>query len=117
MTIAITEDRLQATLAFLKRLAARGRYAPTNKQIALLALKMGQQKYQPADRTIGIKWPKCEHGSVIVAELERRGLINVQRLPRSWRRITIVETGQVLEPRPRCLDGSTRARVYRSYAA
>jgi len=113
MTVAATSERLDATLAWLKRLASRARPAPTNKQIGLVALKLGTQRYQPADRTIGIKWPKAEHGAVMIAALERLGLIKVER-GRNWRRIMIVETGQVLGRRPPRFDGSSWRRCNRS---
>ena len=112
MSVAVTEARLTATLDWLKRLASRGRDAPTNKQIGLIALKLGTQKFQPSDRTLGIKWPKAEHGSVMIAALERRGEITVIR-GRNWRIITIVSTGQVLGRRPPRLDGAGWQRQIR----
>lgn len=101
MTVAATQARMEATLAYLKRRAAQGLPAPTNYEIALKALKMGKQAFQPWDRTQGIKWRKPEHGAIMIAALEYCGIIAVER-GRNWRRITILETGQVLEPqRPR----------------
>ena len=76
-------------------------------------MRLGAQKYQPADRVVGIKWPKCEHGAVVIAALEKQGLIKVQR-GRNWRIITIVETGQVLGRRPPRTDGSSWRRFNRS---
>jgi len=114
--VAVTQERLDATMKLLRRCAERGRAAPTNKQIALIALKLGTQRYQSADRTLGIKWPKCEHGAVIIAELERRGLVTVVR-GRNWRTITIVETGQVLGRRTPRLDGSSWQRQFRGELA
>lgn len=114
--VAVTQERLDATLSWLRRLADRGRAAPTNKQIALIALGMGRQKGQPADRVLGIRWPKAEHGALMIAELERRGLISVVR-GRNWRIITLVDTGQVLGRRaPRC-DGSSWQRQFRGELA
>lgn len=101
MTVAATEDRLRATLGYLKRLAAAGKPAPTNTELGLKAVRMGQQRFQPWDRCTGIRTRKAEHGAVMLAALEMCGLVTVQR-GSNWRRIVIVETGQVLEPlRPR----------------
>ena len=116
MSVAVTEERLDATLAWLRRLAARGRCAPTNKQIGLIALKLGTQRFQSADRTLGIKWPKAEHGAVVIAELERRGVLTVVR-GRNWRIITLVETGQVLDRRKPRFDGSSWQRQFRGEVA
>jgi hypothetical protein len=100
MTVAATQERLDRTFRYLRRLADQGLPAPTNKDIAIHAIKMGRQNFQPWDRTQGIKWPKCEHGAVMISGLEYCGLIEVERGP-YWRRIRLIETGQVLEPRPR----------------
>jgi hypothetical protein len=114
--VAVTEERVEVTLAWLKRLASRGRRAPTNKQIALLCLKMGTQRFQPSDRVLGIRWPKCEHGALVVRELERRGHILVER-GRNWRVITLLETGQVLGRRKPRFDGSSWQRQFRGELA
>ena len=101
MTVAATKDRLEKTLQYLKRRADQGLPAPTNREIALKALGMGKQVFQPWDRVIGIKWKKAEHGAVMIAALESQGYIAVER-GRNWRRIFLLQTGQVLEPqRPR----------------
>lgn len=97
MTVAATEERLNATIAYLRHLAALGRSSPSNTEIGLKALRMGKQKFQPWDRTQGIRTKKAEHGSVMIAALEMTGVIEVER-GRNWRRITILDTGQVLEP-------------------
>lgn len=99
MTVAATIPRIEATLDYLKRRAAQGLPAPTNKEIALKALKMGRQAFQPWDRTQGIKGTKCEHGAVVIRALEQMGLIKVER-GSNYRRIVIVDTGQVLGRRP-----------------
>lgn len=97
MTVAVTQERLDQAIAYLRQLAALGRSAPTNTELALRALKMGQQKFQPWDRTRGIRTKKAEGGAVVIAALEMSGQIKVER-GRNWRRIEIVDTGQVLEP-------------------
>ena len=97
MTVAATRERLEKTLAYLKRRAELGMPAPTNREIALRALGMGKQHFQPWDRTQGIRSKKPEHGAVMIRQLEAAGLILVER-GRNWRRIVLVETGQVLEP-------------------
>ena len=97
MTVAVTEERLNQAIAYLRHLAALGRKAPTNHEIASKALKMGKQKFQPWDRTTGIRSRAPEHGAVVIAALEMTGVIEVER-GRNWRRITILDTGQVLEP-------------------
>ncbi len=108
MTVAATAERIEATFDYLRRRAEQGMAAPTNKEIAIKALRMGKQKFQPWDRTQGIKWPKPEHGAVMIAALELDGRIEVER-GRNWRRITIVETGQVLEPQ-KIVGGTSEAR-------
>lgn len=101
MTVAATQERIDATFDYLKWCATIGKAAPTNTEIGLRALRMGQQRFQPWDRCTGIRTKKAEHGAVMVRMLELCGLITVQR-GSNWRRITIIETGQVLEPsRPR----------------
>lgn len=103
MTVAVTDERLEKTLAFLKRRADQGLPAPTNREIALKALGMGKQVFQPWDRVTGIRTKKPEHGAIMIAALESRGLISVER-GRNWRRICLLQTGQVLEPqRPRIM--------------
>lgn len=97
MTVAVTQERLDQAIAYLRQLAALGRAAPTNTELALKALKMGQQRFQPWDRMRGIRTKKAEGGAVVIAGLEITGKIVVER-GSNWRRITIVETGQVLEP-------------------
>lgn len=114
MSVAVTQERLDAVLAWLKCLGSKGRPSPTNKQIALICLKMGKQQFQPVDRTLGIKWPKCEHGAIIIAKLEDLKLIEVVR-GRNWRIITIVETGQILARRRPNTDGSSWRRQLRSH--
>jgi hypothetical protein len=97
MTVAATVERLEQTFAYLERRAAQNLPSPTNKEIALKALRMGKQQFQPWDRTQGIRSPKPEHGAVMIAALELTGLITVER-GSNWRRITLVQSGQVLEP-------------------
>lgn len=97
MTVAATAARVEATYEYLRRRADQKLPAPTNKEIAIRALKMGKQSFQPWDRTQGIKWSKCEHGAVAIAALEALGRIKVTR-GRNWREIVIIETGQVLPP-------------------
>lgn len=103
MTVAATKERLEKTLAFLKRRADLGMPAPTNREIALKALGMGKQVFQPWDRVTGLRSKKPEHGAIMIAALESQGFISVER-GRNWRRIFLLQTGQVLEPqRPRFL--------------
>ncbi len=98
MTVKVSEARIAALMDYLKR---GKRTAPTNRELALKALRMGQQRYQPWDRMKGIRSPKPEHGAVVLAAAEMLGLVLVER-GSNWRRITIMETGDVLEPaRPR----------------
>ena len=100
MTVAATRERLEATLRYLKRRADEGLSAPTNREIAIAALKplgLGRQLYQPWDRVMGIHSKKPEHGAVMIAALEALGHIAVER-GRNWRRIWILDTGQCLEP-------------------
>lgn len=98
MTVAVTQERVTKVYGWLLDLARRGLPAPTNYEIAKVCLRMGQQRFQPADRIQGFSNRKPEHGAVMIAALETAGLISVER-GRNWRRITILKTGQVLEPR------------------
>lgn len=115
MTVAVTQERVTKVYGWLLELARRGAAAPTNKEIALVCLKMGEQRFQPADRVQGIKWPKCEHGAVAIKALESAGLIIVER-GRNWREITIVATGQTLPRRDIAADGSGWQRTMRKAA-
>ena len=97
MTVAATNERIAKTLALLRRRAAQGLPAPSNDEIAK-AIGMGSQRYQPHDRMRGWRHKSHEAGAVMVLALEYCGLISVER-GRNWRRITLLETGQVLHPR------------------
>lgn len=98
MTVAVTQERVTKVYGWLLELARRGAPAPTNYEIAKDCLKMGQQRFQPYDRIRGFSNRKPEHGAVMIAALEEAKLISVER-GRNWRRITILKTGHVLEPR------------------
>ena len=115
MTVAVTQERVTKVYGWLLELARRGAMCPTNKEIALVCLKMGEQRFQPADRLTGIKWPKCEHGAVTIRALEDAKLITVER-GRNWREITIVATGQKLPRRDIVSDGSSWQRTMRKAA-
>lgn len=101
MTVAATQERVTRVYGWLLELARRGAPAPTNYDIAR-KVGMGQQTFQPADRIkwgpSGPRWKKCEAGAVMIAALEQCGLISVER-GRNWRRIVLLRTGQVLEPK------------------
>lgn len=100
MTVAVTQERVTKVYGWLLELARRGAPSPTNYEIAKSCLKMGTQRFQPYDRVQGFSNRKPEHGAVMIRALEEAGLVAVER-GRNWRRITILQTGQVLEPKVR----------------
>lgn len=89
MTVAVTHERLKRTFELIVARANRGMRVPTNREIGL-AIGMGKQKFQPWDRTQGIKWRKAEHGSVMIAALERLGVLEVRRIGRNRREVRIL---------------------------
>lgn len=89
MTVAVTHERLKRTFELVVSRVNRGMRVPTNREIGL-AIGMGQQKFQPWDRTKGIKWRKAEHGSVMIQALERLGVLEVRRIGRNRREVRIL---------------------------
>jgi hypothetical protein len=98
MTVAVTRERVDKTMALLRHRAARRQPAPSNTEIAKW-IGLGKQRFQPADRMQGIRTKKHEAGTLMIRALERDGLIEVER-GRNWRCIKIRETGEVLPRRP-----------------
>lgn len=92
MTVAVTRPRLNATLALISDRLTNQKPPPTNYEIAL-HIGMGEQRYQPNDRTKGIKWKKPEAGTVMVRALELMGLIEVERIGRRKRVIRLISQG------------------------
>lgn len=91
MTVAVTKQRLDKTLALIQERTNQQRPAPTNYEIAL-HIGMGEQRFQPYDRTKGFRGRKHEAGSVMVRALEMLGVIEVDRIARRKRVIRIVST-------------------------
>lgn len=95
MTVAVTARRLALGLKLIRRHLELGLPAPTNYQIAV-AIGMGEQRFQPHDRVRGVgtngqRWRKPEAGTVVVRALEILGRIEVQRIGRNRRIITLRE--------------------------
>lgn len=89
MTVAVTRERLKRTYELIVSRANRGMSVPTNLEIAL-AVGMGQQRFQPWDRTKGMRTRKPEAGSVMVQALERLGVLEVRRIGRNRREVRIL---------------------------
>ena len=89
MTVAVTHERLKRTFELIVARANRGMRVPTNLEIAL-AVGMGQQRFQPWDRTKGMRTRKPEAGSVMIAALERLGVLEVRRIGRNRREVRIL---------------------------
>lgn len=89
MTVAVTRERLKRTYQFVVARLNKGMRVPTNREIGL-AIGMGQQTFQPWDRTKGIKWRKAEHGSVMIRALEELGVLEVRRIGRNRREVRIL---------------------------
>jgi hypothetical protein len=71
---------------------SKGWRCPTNREIALW-IGMGTQKFQPHDRMRGLRSRKPEAGSVMVQALEFMGKIQVERIGRNRRVVTILREG------------------------
>lgn len=89
MTVAVTHERLKRTMELLSARANRGMSVPTNFEIAI-AIGMGEQRFQPWDRTKGMRTRKPEAGSVMIQALERLGVLEVRRIGRNRREVRIL---------------------------
>lgn len=89
MTVAVTPERLMRTYQLLVARMNRGMSPPTNYDIAI-AIGMGEQRFQPWDRTKGMRTRKPEAGSVMVRALESLGVIEVRRIGRNRREVRIL---------------------------